>query len=51
LRFWEGFNNSGYVRFEVLAALLMKIQVFWDMPLCKLAYGYQDLGAASLIHF
>jgi hypothetical protein len=28
------------VRFEVLTALFMNIQVFWDVTACRLVYNY-----------
>jgi hypothetical protein len=28
-------NKTGNARFEVLTALLLRIQVFWDVTLCR----------------
>jgi hypothetical protein len=32
--------EEGDVRFEVLTALFMNIQVFWDVTACRLVYNY-----------
>jgi len=37
------------VSFEVLTLLLMKIQIFWDVTLCRLVNRYSHFGGASCI--
>jgi hypothetical protein len=39
----EGRHQS--VRFEVLTAMLLKIQVFWDVPRCRWSYASKVCGA------
>ena len=43
-------NNSHFLaRFEVLKALLIKIQFFWDMTPCILEYTFQYFSGACWV--
>jgi hypothetical protein len=36
------YGNGKNAKLEVIAAVLMKIQVVWDMIACRLVLGYLD---------
>ena len=43
--------NSVYARSEVLTAVLMKIQVFWNAKPCRGVNSYRRFGRAQCLNF
>jgi hypothetical protein len=43
--------NSVYARSEVLTAVVMKIQVFWNVTPCRGVNSYRRFGGAQCLYF
>jgi hypothetical protein len=38
------------LRYEILTAVLMNIQVFWDVTLCRMVNSYKCFNEAYCLH-
>jgi hypothetical protein len=46
LTLYVGRNSKYDARFEVLTAMLLKIEVFWDVTTCRLLNSYRRFGGS-----